>query len=275
MMQDTRRRDLVDVVRAPPLVGGLTEACLLIARGEYPDLSVDHFLAETARLSARVRSKLDTEGGRPWRVLQGVLAHEEDFAGDEADYGHPDNSYLNRVFERRRGLPILLAVVWIEVARGARVPAEGVGLPGHFIARVGEGDETMFVDPFHRGQPMSRAEALRVGVAATHGQPADPAWLEPVAPRAIVARVLNNLVETYDRRGEPERMERVLSDQLALRPGDGRLLVRRGDVRSQIGDADGALLDLNEALLRLEDGPLFRHAHELASRLARLRTSWN
>lgn len=275
MSHEVRHRALQTAARAKPGPGTLTTICLHIARGEEPDLDVDALTARMAELSERVRSRFGDEGGRPWRAVQKVLSEDEGFAGDETSYGHPDNSYLHRVLDRRRGLPILLSVLWVEVARGAGFSASGVALPGHFIARIGDGNERTFVDPFRGGAPISRDAALRLGAAAAGGGSPDPAWLEPAAPHGIAVRMLNNLVNAYDRTGDAVRMERVLSDQLALCPGDGRLLVRRGDVRAQLGDGTGALLDLNEALVRLEDGPLFRHAHALAARLARTRESFN
>jgi regulator of sirC expression with transglutaminase-like and TPR domain len=272
---ETRRRDLATCVRRNASPSALADAAWLIAQGEYPELDVAAGTGRLIVLGERVRARLADEGGRPWRVLHGVLGQEEDFTGDEATYGHPDNSYLNRVLERKRGLPILLSVIWVAVAHAAGIPAAGIGLPGHFIARVGEGNEEAFIDPFRRGLPVSRDEALRLGAAAAGGAPADPAWLQPQAAGDVAFRILTNLSNAYDRSGDAARLERVLSDQLALQPREGRLLVRRGDVRATLGDTTGALLDLNEALIALEDGPLFKHAHGLATRLARSRISEN
>jgi regulator of sirC expression with transglutaminase-like and TPR domain len=273
---DDRRRALAKLARDPARTGCLVEGCLLIAQGETPDLGFDHCVAEVARLAAHVKVILENDGGRPWRALQFALGKQADFCGDRATYDDPENSYLDRVLARKRGLPILLSVLWVEVARGAGIPAEGIGLPGHFLARIGEGNETTFVDPFDRGLPVSRDDAMRrAATAVGEADRRDPAWLEPVDPKAIFTRVLANLVNAYARRGDDLRLERTLGDLLALRPGEGSLLAKRGEARQQLGDVPGALLDLNEALTRLDGGPLFDRAYELARKLARMRESQN
>src|SRR5690606_13265031 len=111
------------------------------------------------------------------------------FAGDVEDYGNPRNSLLDSVLDRRRGIPITLAVVLIEVARRAGVALEGVGMPGHFLVRAA-GDGELFADPFH-GVVLDRAGCEKL-FAALHGPRARfrDRFLDPVGPRAILARML-------------------------------------------------------------------------------------
>lgn len=267
---------MVQAVGESPQPGSLARACLLIARGEYPELDMDACLGRIAALGARVRESSERDGGQPWRTLRTVLGKEERFVGDHDTYDAPENSYLNCVLERRRGLPILLSVVWIETARAAGFPAEGIGLPGHFIARVGDGDQRLLVDPFVGGLPISAQDALLRGAAAA-GAPSspDPAWLEPVSARDLLSRVLNNLANRYQRDEDYERLARVVGDQLALHPGELSLLVRRGEARGMGGDVAGSLEDLNAALPALPPGPLFDRVHAFASSLARRRVSEN
>ncbi len=256
--------------------GQLAKACLLIARGEYPHLDPDGPREELRLLSTDLRDALEHDASSPWQSLAELLAGREGFAGDRETYDDPHNSYVNDVLERRRGLPILLSVVWVEVARGAGLVADGVALPGHFIASVGTGDRRRLVDPFSGGRLLSADEALRIGVAAVGDErDPDPAWLAPAAPASIVLRVLENLAGTYARRGDSERLERVVSDQIALEPGDAKLLVRRADARLDLGDRDGGLDDLNGALARAAPGRFFEQLRERARLLARLTVSEN
>src|SRR6185369_12956168 len=96
----------------------------------------------------------------PWRALAEVLGRAEGYHGNVEDYDNPENSYLNRVLAQHHGLPILLSVIWIEVARGAGIPAVGIGLPGRFVVEVGRGKHARVVDPFAGGRPLSVADAL-------------------------------------------------------------------------------------------------------------------
>ncbi len=96
------------------------------------------------------------------------------------------------MLRRRRGLPILLSVVWIEVARRAGAPVYGVALPGHFVVGFGSGEEQVLVDPFDGGRLLTEADAELLVTGAT-GEPLDPSMLAPADPPAIVARILNNI----------------------------------------------------------------------------------
>lgn len=273
---DARSTELAALVARDREPWALARACLAVARGEYPALDERANLAELERLAAAVRVQREEAGHPPWRALRNALAREAGFLGDLETYDHPDNSHLNRVLERRRGLPILLSVVWVEAGRAAGLATEGVGLPGHFLAQVGQGDEAMLVDPFAGGLPISRDDALRRGAAALGpgGRP-DPQWLAPAGVRSVVTRVLNNLAGTHGRQGDSGRLARVLTDLLALHPTDAALLAQRGEALGRVGEVSQALADLNEALRVLPPGPAFDRAHRTARNLARLRVSAN
>jgi regulator of sirC expression with transglutaminase-like and TPR domain len=120
--------------------------------------------------------------------------------GDEVDYHHPDNSFLDRVLDRRRGLPILLSVLTAEVAARSGVCLAPVGLPGHFLLRDCA-DDDVFVDSFHRGRLIDQRECEAMFRRLHPGQPFHPSFLEPIDSRAVVARVVTNLVRTYLQRG--------------------------------------------------------------------------
>jgi len=169
-------------------------------------------LAELDRLAAVVAER--EPGDDPRRqaaILAEVLGEQSGFIGNSADYDHPDNSMLDCVLERRTGLPILLSVVWIEVARRVGIPALGVGLPGHYIAAIFGADETVPVDPFRGGIPI---EGL------------DGESLEPTPVAATVLRMLSNLVPAYERRGDLARMLTAarLRRELPLEPRDRRVM---------------------------------------------------
>ncbi len=144
-------------------------------------------LAELDRLAEAVaRHGLGTSPWEALDALEAVLGADEGFAGDVDDYDNPVNSMLDLVLERRRGLPILLSVVWVEVGRRLGLPIHGVGLPGHYVAGwFGDGGPIL-VDPF------------RGGVRIADGPPA----VESTDPHRTALRMLSNLVAAYERRGE-------------------------------------------------------------------------
>jgi regulator of sirC expression with transglutaminase-like and TPR domain len=276
MTEAERRAALAAVVRRGSRAGSLARACLLVARGEYPRLDPTVSLEEIARMSQRVREVTGRGVRPPWRALVEVLGRSEGFRGNEADYDNPDNSYLNRVLAHHHGLPILLSVLWIEVARGAGIPAAGINLPGRFVVEVGGGKHARIVDPFDGGRPLTAAEALDLAIETTGDASLtqDDAIVRST-PRGLILRVLANLANAYEKRGDVRRQLRVVSDQIALAPSDARLLARRGDLRARQDDVAGGLLDMNQALGRLPAGDVFDRVAENARRLARLIESQN
>ena len=133
-------------------------------------------------------------------TLAGVLGGTHGFSGDTEQYDHPDNSMLDAVLERRRGLPILLSVVYIEVARRARIPVAGVGLPAHFVVGHAGSNPTLLLDPFNAGAAID----------------AGPVTLPWTSAHDIAMRMLNNLVGSLHRRGDIGGAIRAAELRLAL-----------------------------------------------------------
>src|SRR5438093_520977 len=128
------------LVQGPESAMALDETALVVAATADPDVDVRVWLAVLDDLAARCAE----------HSFSGVVQHVagEGFAGDRSDYYDPQNSYLNHVLERRRGIPITLSIVTIEIARRVGVPLVGVGMPGHFVVRDGRDDDA-FADPFN------------------------------------------------------------------------------------------------------------------------------
>jgi hypothetical protein len=139
-----------------------------------------------------------------------LLGREHGFTGDTTEYDHPDNSMLDLVLERRRGLPILLSVVYAEVGRRAGLPLAGVGLPGHFVTGHFGAVPPVLLDPFGGGAQVTYA--------------GDPADVRPWTPTETAMRMLNNLVMAYTTRGDLVTARRaavmrlMLPAEPALRP---------------------------------------------------------
>jgi regulator of sirC expression with transglutaminase-like and TPR domain len=164
-------------------------------------------LATLDGLGEEVAGVLGSAGTREAEalVVSAVLGTRHGFRGDTEQYDRPENSMLDRVLERRRGLPILLSVVYVEVARRAGVPLAGVGLPGHYVVGHFGAPEPLLLDPFGGG------------VRITPDAPAS--LVRPWTPHETAMRMLNNLVPAFRRRGDLAGALRAAELRLALPAG--------------------------------------------------------
>ena len=176
------------VVQQPDDEIALDEAAFLIAAHDHP-VDVDAQLHALDALAAEI-------GPADASTLAHELFVTRGFAGNTVDYGDPRNSYLDLVLERRLGLPITLSVLMIEVGRRAGLELRGVGMPGHFLV----GANGSYVDPFHQGASLDAAEARALYERTHPGAPFYDAYLDPVGPRVVLARMLANLVHTFGSR---------------------------------------------------------------------------
>jgi regulator of sirC expression with transglutaminase-like and TPR domain len=185
---------------------------LAIARldDEAGSLADDEVLQTLDAWAEQVRSTGD---------LVRVLGDEAGLRGGDDDYDAPAHSFLPRVLEHRRGLPILLSLVYLEVARRARLPLFGLALPGHFVvAHPLGGGELIVLDPFDGGRTMSPRELA--ALVARAGARLDPSSFVPAAPHAIATRMLRNLVGSYQRRDLPDHVHSTARLWLAIDPHD-------------------------------------------------------
>ncbi|MEU7031766.1 transglutaminase-like domain-containing protein [Streptomyces sp. NPDC046275] len=216
----------------------LARLCLLLCAVADPSVTgadLDEAEIELDRLAGLV--PYGTRGPDAWvAALAELLGRREGFQGVPADYQRLESSLLHEVLRTRRGLPILLSVVWMEVARRAGAPVYGLGLPGHFVVGFGDPAELHLADPFAGGRAMTGTDAELLVAGAT-GEALDPSMLRPATPAAIVLRVLNNIRAWAQAR--PERSDIALwavelslllpSHPARLRYERAELLVQRGD----------------------------------------------
>ncbi|MFF5977400.1 tetratricopeptide repeat protein [Streptomyces olindensis] len=216
----------------------LSALCLLVgaeADGALDEAGIDAAQVELDRLAGLLPYR--PGGPRAWAVaVRELLGDRLGFHGAPADYQRLESSLLHEVLKRRRGLPILLSVVWMEVARRAGAPVYGVALPGHFVVGFGPEEEQVLADPFDGGRVLSGTDA-EVLVAGATGARLDAAMLRPADPLEVVSRILNNVRAWAAAR--PERSDVALwavelslllpSHPARLRYERARLLVQRGD----------------------------------------------
>ncbi|MGW6905301.1 transglutaminase-like domain-containing protein [Streptomyces sp. NPDC054940] len=216
----------------------LSALCLLVgaeADGALNEAGMDAAQMELDALAGRLPFR--PGGPRSWAVaLRELLGERYGFRGSGADYQRLESSLLHEVLQRRRGLPILLSVVWMEVARRAGAPVYGVALPGHFVVGFGPTDDQVLADPFDGGRVLTGGDAELLVAGAT-GAPLHPSMLTPADPLDVVLRILNNIRAWAATR--PERTDVALwavelslllpSHPARLRFERAQLLVQRGD----------------------------------------------
>ena len=239
----TERRFVIERFReavASPVLD-LFEASLLIAQLVDPTEDVHPAEEEVDRLAARVASRR-AAGEAGERALRHVLFEEEGFAGDTDSYDDPDNSSVSRVLAQRKGMPITLSIVVVEVARRAGLRLTGVGLPGHFVVGGPDLPAGSFLDPFDGGKLCDRDD-LTKRVGTIFGTPVElpPEVFAPDSTRSILTRVLFNLRRSWEKRDRAEEALAALDCAEALEPGEPSFLRERGLLLLKSGQPDAAV----------------------------------
>lgn len=246
----------------------LDEAALAIAAEDTPDLEPAVYLARLDHLAERVRARAPAGAASILKALREVLHVEEGFRGNDADYYDPRNSFLNHVLDRRLGIPITLSVLWMEVGRRAGLRLQGVGFPGHFLAKYASpGGPEVFVDAYHGGEMLS-ADECAARHHARSGQELDRRHLEGVSHRQLLARMLHNLRRVYADRKDPVGAWWVADRLLLVSPGQLEALRDRGLAAAKLGGGAAAAKDLEEYLSK---APRSGDTAEVRAALVRLR----
>jgi regulator of sirC expression with transglutaminase-like and TPR domain len=253
----TPRERFAEIASLPDERISLAEAALWIAAEEQPGLDPEPWLARLDELGQRLRSRLEDLRDPLDRVerLAGFLSDEVGLRGNEDDYYDPRNSYLNEVIDRGLGIPITLALVYIEVGRRAGVPLEGVGFPGHFLLRHSHHTQ-LVIDPFDRGRLLTLDDCKEMLERLSNGTlPFDTRLLRPSTSRQILVRMLNNLRGVYLHRGEQLRVIGVLDRVLLLDPDDVGARRDRGLLSLRWGDPERGIEDLERYLVLEPEAP--------------------
>ncbi|MEZ4446589.1 MAG: transglutaminase-like domain-containing protein [Polyangiaceae bacterium] len=193
--------EMASVVEAVDADAPIEDVALAIALDEYPELDASRYLEILDVWADQCRVAVEAGRDLPAKILaiNRLVYDELGFRGNAEDYYDPRNSFLSDVVERRRGIPISLAVVLMALGRRLDVPIEGVGFPGHFLVRAG-GEGGFFLDPFNRGQVLERDHLLELAKGVTGSPTLAEGQLLPVDTRVMAIRMLFNLQQIYERR---------------------------------------------------------------------------
>jgi regulator of sirC expression with transglutaminase-like and TPR domain len=181
----------------------LEEGAFLIAESAYPNINRAYYRAMLDDMAETLRTRL-TPMPRGREVIDRInqyLFDELGFRGNEENYYDPDNCYLNRVLDRRLGIPISLSAVYLLLARRLRIPVVGIGMPGHFLLQY---NDSLFIDPFHGGQLLTRGDCVQF--LMNNGFGFHPAYLSPTPTRFMLVRMLTILIQHYTA-SDPDRAE--------------------------------------------------------------------
>ena len=272
----------------------LAAPAFLVARIEYPRLDPEpyldrldkmgdaafHFVAKDPGQDAPLGARVDAVN----RYLFGELG----FAGNREQFDDPRNSCLNEVMDRKKGIPITMALIYIEVARRAGIRSEGVNMPGHFLVRclhdlhTDDPGEGLIVDPFHGGAILNEAECRKLLQPHMDDEAYGPALLARATRRQILVRMLLNLKKLYVKMHSFPQARATTDALLALQPSSLADLRDRGLLAYHMNDFSRALRDLEDYLkvARLSDQPdedqqketeqVWEHVKTLRRRVAQL-----
>lgn len=254
----------------------LLEAAVAVAQDEYPQLDVQVVLAEIDALAERLKSRVPADAApvQRLRFLNRFFYQELGFAGNVNDYYDRRNSYLNDVLSQRRGIPLTLALLYVELAAQLGLTARGVSFPGHFLVKLRMPQGEVVIDPFD-GRSLSREDLderlapyrRRQGLVGEFEAPLG-LFLQAAPSRDILARMLRNLKEIHRSARDWRRWLAVQERLVVLLPQVWDERRDRALVRAELGLTEGAIGDL-EAYL--QQRPTADDAREMTERLSALR----
>jgi regulator of sirC expression with transglutaminase-like and TPR domain len=203
---------LISLLGEPHL--DLEKGAVLLARFGDPALRSETCKLQLDELADRVRLRLPsrTPSDSTIRLLNHYLFYEEGFTGNTDDYYNPDNSFISRVLEFRRGIPVSLSVIYLLIARRLNLPIVGIGMPVHFICKFENGANSFYIDPFNQGQIMNRADCMQF--LRRSGYPFKENFLARTSDRDILIRMARNLILVYTQYNEPHKvavLERIIT----------------------------------------------------------------
>jgi len=238
----------------------LFEAAVSLGQDEYPELDVQAVLGEVDRLLERVRRRLAADAGplQKLRILNQFFFHELGFGANVNDYYDPDNSLIHVLLKTRRGIPISLALLYMELAQGLGLSVRGVSFPGHFMVKINLAMGQAILDPttglsLSREQLSERLEPYRPSFLMEDMETPLGLYLQSAPPRDILTRMLRNLKEIFRTQEDWPRMLAVQERLIVLLPDSWMEYRDRGLAHAEMGNTEQALADLECYLVHTED----------------------
>jgi regulator of sirC expression with transglutaminase-like and TPR domain len=261
------------LVTKPPAEVSLAEGALLIAAEEYAELDVDGYLARIDSMGAELKRRLRTDISTTEALiaLNRYVFDELGFSGNNEDYYDPRNSYLNEVIDRRLGIPITLAVLYIEIGRRIGLPLHGVSFPTHFLVKCVLRDGTIILDPYARGASLGvedlqqRLKSIAKDIELDSSLVAS--LIAAAEPKDILARMLRNLRAIHAKKGEHLKALSASNRILTLLPDSPEGYRDRAELYADLDCFRAAVADFRQ-YLKLR--PQAHDSEAIAHRIAEL-----
>ena len=195
----------------------LEKAVFLISKYEYPDVDYDNYKMILDKMAIDLKEKIKKKypliisSFDKIKMLNAYFFYEKGFKGNTKNYYEPENSYINRVIDRKTGIPITLSIVYLLLAKRMEMPVFGVNIPSHFIVEYKDEKEEYFIDVFNYGVVISKEEALnflkQFGIYEKDFN--NVPFIQPAGDREIIKRVLENLINIYEKEKDELRIEHL------------------------------------------------------------------
>jgi regulator of sirC expression with transglutaminase-like and TPR domain len=194
----------------------IEEGVFLLAHTQFPEINIAGYTALLDNFVGDLRELIDF--GAPAAQIVGAindyLFRQQNFHGNEENYYESDNSYLNKVIDRRKGNPISLCLIYLFLARRLHLPIAGIGMPGHFLCRFQTTTDELFIDAFNNGKILSKGDCVKYLLHTRDGF--KEAYLSPISPRRTLLRVCSNLHQIYSQQSRAEDIARFQRYIVAL-----------------------------------------------------------
>lgn len=241
------RQQFSEICSQPDRRIDIVEGALLVASESYPGLSIEAYRRKLNEMAHAAKACINLDMSPREQVvrLNRFIFHDLGFQGNAENYYDPRNSFLNEVIDRRRGIPITLSIVYIEIARLVGMHVDGVSFPGHFLVKH-PGYPEIIVDAYH-GEILSQAQCedkLKVIFGASVEW--DPDFLSAASRREILIRLLTNLKHIHLQGSDHDAALECSERLLMLEPDSVSELRDRGLIYEQMGCCQAALSDLEQ-----------------------------
>lgn len=187
----------------------LEEGVFLLAKLENPTLRTEIYRQQLDKMADILldRIQFTVDPIEQMRILLHFVFYEENFSGAEENYFDPANSYVNKVIDRKTGIPISLALVVLFIANRINLPVFGVNMPMHFLLKFQHDTEQIFIDPFHKGKIVSMNQCAYF--LKMNGVKPESYYFDNAHPRDILARNIRNLIHSYEKQDDILRVDHL------------------------------------------------------------------
>jgi regulator of sirC expression with transglutaminase-like and TPR domain len=267
---ETRTQFLREVGVAGTRPLPLAETALALASIDRPRVNLARYREHLQLLARDVGRHAGAKGdlAERARALNEIILLKHGYAGDELTYDDLQNANLIRVIDRRKGLPVVLGILYINTARARGWDMVGLTFPGHFLVRLSQGPERLIIDPFHGGQICQAAELRELLKAMTgHDSELLPEHYMPVSDRDVLLRLQNNLKARLIQAQRLDRALQVIETMLLLAPDLADLWREAGVMQARLGNLRAAVASLEGFISRAADDAARHQAAALVQQL--------